>query len=126
MQVAQMMARVDTHTSKNLSDQVQTAMDYVIAHPTFSVQILQGIGIVFSLVIMIPVTTLTARRLQDIGISGALAYALPAIYLLNAASELVPTNAVAAVLVNFGRLYAFFLLIMCIRKSDSVRPREQF
>lgn len=87
-----------------------------------SIFILGIVGTVFSLLIMIPVTTLTARRLRDAGFSPALAYPLPAVYLANAAAQFMPTIAFLGSITTFAAIYALILLILCAKKApDSER-----
>ncbi|GAB2025724.1 DUF805 domain-containing protein [Lactovum odontotermitis] len=105
----------DITTTTNPND-IQQLTEKLMNNMPLSVIILQIVGTVFSLLIMVPVTTLTARRLRDAGYSPALAYPLPAIYLANAIAQFVSVPILSSITL-FAGVYALILLIFCAKKA---------
>ncbi|MDR2976517.1 MAG: DUF805 domain-containing protein [Streptococcaceae bacterium] len=111
-------------TSDTTPADVQQITQEVLTHLPSSAMAVQIIGTVFSLLIMIPVTTLTARRLRDAGYSPALAYPLPAIYLAIAVQQFVFIPILSNIMI-IANVYAIVLLVLCAKKtSDPALERK--
>ncbi|MDR0299830.1 MAG: DUF805 domain-containing protein [Streptococcaceae bacterium] len=88
----------------------------IISKPSQSMLIITIIYTLFNLVIMLPVATLTARRLRDAGLSATFAYPLPAIYIGNALLQFVNLSGLNFVS-SFFLLYTVILLGLCLRPT---------
>lgn len=107
----------------NAASEMTTIFNEILVHPTVGMITMKVVGVIFSLFIMIPVTTLTARRLRDAGLSAALVYPLPAIYLIDAVMEFVSFPA-AGVVSLFFVFYAVMLLFLCSREGSDKRQEK--
>ena len=105
------------------SEKFTSIANDLLENPTREMLALKIIGVIFSLLIMIPVTTLTARRLRDVGLSEKLVYPLPAVYLLYAVMEFV-TFPGMSLLSPILLVYTATLLFFCARKTDEMRREK--
>lgn len=96
--------------------QLLQVANQAIAHPDAAMLTISTIYTIFNLIIMTPVTTVTARRLRDVGLPAGLAYPLPAIYIANAAAQFLNMPGLNAIS-GFLIFYQILLLFFCIRPS---------
>lgn len=112
-------------TNPDLVNKVTDLTHQVLLHPTAAMWTMTIIGAAFSLLIAVPVTTLTARRLRDAGFSGNFAYPLLVIYLAEAVMQFVSLPALNF-LSGIFVAYSFAILVLCMRKSTERKEIERF
>ncbi|MFV0556804.1 MAG: DUF805 domain-containing protein [Lactovum sp.] len=89
---------------------------FISQHPSQAMMISNIILAIFNLLILIPTTTLTGRRLKDAGYPLSLAYPLPAIFLVNIVLQFLNFSSLI-LLSNICQIYYLIILIFCIREK---------
>ncbi|WP_183540806.1 DUF805 domain-containing protein [Lactovum miscens] len=101
--------------------QLLEVANQAIDHPDTAMLTISIIYTIFNLVVMLPITTLTARRLRDAGLPAGLAYPLPAIYIANAFAQFMNVPGLNAIS-GFLIFYQLLLLFLCFRPSIKNDP----